>query len=131
MKLRKTPRTRRVVKAARNRKRERDGMIGQWNFINSGNASYILDLPHIGEGDIITISDESGSSGVIRIGDIPKLKNPKRVHPARKRKAKQMMRPIVPSAEWMSIGSGQMQVEKISETQWKVIGTGVSLCAAS
>ena len=110
MKLRKTPRTRRVAKAARNRKRQRDGMLGVWSFANSTNASYILDLPSISAGDIITISDASGSSGIIRIEDIPELKNPKRVHPARKRKAKQMMRPIVPSAEWMSIGSGQMPV---------------------
>ena len=131
MKLRKTPRTRRVAKAARNRKRERDGMIGAWNFVSTSSANYILDLPSISAGDIITISDESGSSGIIRIEDIPELKNPKRVHPARKRKAKQMMRPIIPDAQWVSIGSGQMQVEKISETQWKIIGTGVSLCAAS
>lgn len=125
MKLRKTPRTRRVAKAARERKRQRDGMIGQWNFISSGTTSYTLDTS-IDAGDIITISGESDSHEIIRVGDIPKLKNPKRVHPARKRKAKQMIKRTKPGTQWVSIGSGQMQVEKISETQWKVIGTGIS-----
>lgn len=125
MKLRKTPRTRRMTKAARNRKRKRDGLIGQWNFVTSTNANYTLDTS-IDAGDIITISNDSGSNMNITVSDIPKLKNPKRIHPARKRKAKQMMRPITPKAEWISFGSGQMQVEKISETQWRVLGTGIS-----
>lgn len=125
MKLRKTPRTLRVAKAARIRKRQRDGLIGEWNFVTSTNADYTLDTS-IDAGDIITISGEESGSMSFNVGDIPKPKNPKRVHPARKRKAKQMMKPITEAAQWISIGSGQMQIEKISETQWRVLGTGIS-----
>ena len=83
MKLRKTPRTRRIAKAARNRKRERDGMIGQWNFVTSTNANYTLDTS-IDTGDIITISNDSGSNMSITVSDIPRPKNT----PCKKKKSK-------------------------------------------
>jgi hypothetical protein len=115
-----------MAKAARIRKRKRDGMIGEWNFVGSGHAKYILDT-HFGAGDIITINDVSDSNRMnIKVSDIPKLKNPKRIHPARKRKAKQMMRPIKSEAQYISIDGGSVQVEKISETQWIILGTDIS-----
>lgn len=138
MKRRKSPRTLRLAKAAAERK---EAETGNWSFFHdadftqygvwSGSTSFTFDTSGMAfsAGDIITIGDgTTGGSSCSFFGFDPAYKpiNTKRIHPARRKKVAQKQKELMSNELQIIAGGSTITCEKISNTEWKVMGGDIS-----
>jgi len=128
MKRRKTQQT---IRAERAGHRKRMSEQNSWTIIHdadvamhwgtfAGGATFTT-TSEFREGDVITISnaDTSISFGI----DLAyKPVNPKRIHPARRRKAIRKEKGLMNNQITLTSGGSSVMCEKISNTEWKVMG---------
>lgn len=138
MKRRKAPRTLRQAEAAARRKEAEtsnwtffhDADVTQWGTF-SGGTSFSFDTSGVSftEGDIITISDgTTGGPSCTFFGFDPAYKpiNTKRIHPARRKKVAQKQKELMSNELQIVAGGSTITCKKISNTEWKVMGEGIS-----
>lgn len=130
MKRRKTPQSLRATEAARNRVK---ATKATYDFFDFGSSSFITSNPFVAsgtlsftnfqDGDYILLTNDGGGWTHFGIDLAKRPTNPKRVHPARRRKMIREGKAEINGIYTItSGGSSSINCKKIDETTWEVIG---------
>jgi hypothetical protein len=100
-------------------------IAGQWGSFDFGTTSFTVDNT-FSIGDLITINASDTTACAFGIDLAYKHSNPKRVHPARRRKAIQDQKDMMNDQLIIHSGGSVLNCKKIGAGTWVITGEGIS-----